>query len=194
MESSLSVMSMNSDAMGRRGSLRRRRKTMNFRANPELAPAHNDFDIYLNEAVMPVLAQSLDALCRQLARMQEQAGQLDPKVRARFNPLTWLAQQLLRRHPKCARTPRRQLLYRGFKDWADWEKGRRELLRRKPFIEEVFSGFMLRGLVQHDTIDAVVASADDTLHLQGALKNHADLKEALDQAKMEVSSMPSTTP
>merc|ERR1740121_2176363 len=186
MESSLSVMSMNSDAMGRRGSLRRRRKTMNFRANPELAPAHNDFDIYLNEAVMPVLAQSLDALCRQLARMQEQAGQLDPKVRARFNPLTWLAQQLLRRHPKCARTPRRQLLYRGFKDWADWEKGRREMLRRREAVNEVFNGFMLRGVVNFETMQDVVQSIDDSLFLEGAIKNNAQLAAVLKDESLEL--------
>merc|ERR1740121_1576465 len=183
MESSLSVMSMNSDAMGRRGSLRRRRKTMNFRANPELAPAHNDFDIYLNEAVMPVLAQSLDALTRQLNRMDEQAASLDPKVRARFNPLTWLAQQLLRRHPKCARTPRRAQLYRGFKDWADWEKGRREMLRRQPAIEEVFKGYMLRGGVAVDKINTVVADVDDSLYLQGVLKNNKGFQAALKKAK-----------
>lgn len=140
---------------------------------------NKDFDIYLNEAVMPVLAQALDALCRQLARMKEQGDNLDPKVRARFNPLTWLGQQLLRRHPKCARTPRRQLLYRSFKDWADWEKGRREMLRRREAVYEVFSGFMLRGVVMYETIQDVVRAVDDSLCLEGVLKNSVELQAAM---------------
>lgn len=132
-----------------------------------------DFDIYLNEALMPVLAQSLDSLCRQVSRMDEQGDRLDPKVRARFNPLTFLAQQLLRRHPKCAKTPRRQALYQNFHQWADHERGRREMLRRKEEVMEVFSGFVLRGVVQMEDIPKVLKAIDDTMHLEGQLMNHS---------------------
>jgi len=169
------------DAAGRdrqRESIRRTRKriTMQMKGAQK---ASADFDIYLNEAVMPVLAQALDALCRQLSRMQQQGDSLDPKVRARFNPLTWLGQQLLRRHPKCARTPRRQLLYRSFKDWSDFEKGRREMLRRRDPVNEIFNGFMLRGVVEYSTIWDVITSVDDTLCLEGVLKNSIDLERAM---------------
>jgi len=135
-------------------------------------PLSKDFDVYVGEGVMPVLAQSLDALTRQLNRMDKQGDNLDPKVRARFNPLTFLAQQLLRRHPKAARTPRRQALYKNFSEWADWERGRRELLRRKDIIEEAFNGFILpkNSGVQVDTLPSVIEAIDDTLALDGKLK------------------------
>merc|ERR1719440_1880856 len=123
----------------------------------------SDFDIYLGESLMPVLAQSLDSLCRQVNRMNLQGDSLDPKVRARFNPLTWLAQQLLRRHPKCAKTPRRQAIYASFRDWSDLERGRREMLRRRDVLQDVFEGFVLRGVVQRADLPHVVDAIDDTL-------------------------------
>lgn len=150
-----------------------------------LAPTvhhHSDFDIYLNEALMPLLGQALDSLCRQLNRMNEQGGQLDPKVRARFNPLTWIAQQLLRGHPKCARTPRRQEIFKNFSHWADQERGRRELLRRKDVAKQVFDGFVLRGKVQVTTIPAVITSLDHTLRLNGALEGSGPIKLMLQTA------------
>merc|ERR1719456_1175353 len=124
-----------------------------------------DFDIYLGQSLMPVLAQALDSLCRQVNRMQMQGDSLDPKVRARFNPLTWLAQQLLRRHPKCAKTPRRQAIYSNFRVWADLERGRRVMLRRRDVVQEAFEGFVLRGVVQRRDIPNVLSSIDDTLRL-----------------------------
>jgi Ca2+-binding EF-hand superfamily protein len=136
------------------------------------APLTKDFDVYLGEALMPVLAQSLDSLCRKVSRMNEQGDELDPKVRARFNPLTFLAQQLLRRHPKGAKTPRRQELYQKFHGWADFERGRREMVRRKADVMDVFSGFVLRGVVQTEDIPNVLKAVDDTMHIQGRLANH----------------------
>jgi Ca2+-binding EF-hand superfamily protein len=131
-----------------------------------------DFDVYLNEALMPVLAQSLDSLCRQVAKMEQQGDNLDPKVRERFNPLTFLAQQLLRRHPKCARTPRRQALYEGFSNWANQERGRREMIRRQSAIKVIFSGFVLRGVVQTEDIPNVLTAIDDAMKLEGCLMKH----------------------
>lgn len=141
--------------------------------------ARVDFDVYLNQALLPVLAQSLDSLCRQLNHMEEQGDALDPLVRARFNPLTWLAQQLLRRHPRCARTPRRQAVYRNFHEWSDQERGRREMLRLKDVVHQVFSGFVLRGTVQRATIPKVVNAIDDTLKLNGVLKNNPQVQRAM---------------
>lgn len=138
-----------------------------------------DFDIYLGEALMPVLAQALDSLCRQVNLMNMQGDSLDPKVRARFNPLTWLAQQLLRRHPRGAKTPRRQAIYGNFRDWADLERGRREMLRRRDIVQDVFEGFVLRGVVQRDDLPSVVDAIDDTLRLDGVLKNSKALRYEL---------------
>mmetsp|Transcript_52826 Transcript_52826/g.123584 ORF Transcript_52826/g.123584 Transcript_52826/m.123584 type:complete len:741 (+) Transcript_52826:52-2274(+) len=134
-----------------------------------------DFDVYLGEALLPVLAQSLDALCRQRNRMDEQGDRLDPKVRARFNPLTFLAQQLLRRHPKCATTPRRSNLYKNFTTWADLERGKREMLRRVDIIEQAFGGFVLRGTVSQSSIPLVLSAIDDTLFLNGVVKTHPEM-------------------
>eukprot|EP00927_Polykrikos_kofoidii_P029584 TRINITY_DN25569_c0_g1_i1.p1 TRINITY_DN25569_c0_g1~~TRINITY_DN25569_c0_g1_i1.p1 ORF type:complete len:767 (+),score=197.63 TRINITY_DN25569_c0_g1_i1:64-2364(+) len=156
-------------------------KKKNLKKQMQIGPERNpaDFDVYLNEALMPVLAQSLDSLCRQINRMEEQGDNLDPKVRARFNPLTFLGQQLLRRHPACARTPRRQALYKDFKNWSDFERGRREMLRRKDIIQEVFGGFELRGGVQQTSIMAVIAAVDDTFLLDGCLKKHHEFLATL---------------
>lgn len=135
-----------------------------------------DTDIYLNESLMPVLAQALDTLCRQLTRMQQRGELMESKVRARFNPLTWLAQQLLRLHPRAARTPRRIQLYAKFRDWSDKERGRRELLRCKGLIKQVFDGFLLRGTVQSRTIMQVIEAIDETLRLRGLLKGNLQIK------------------
>jgi len=139
-----------------------------------------DFDLYLGESLMPVLAQALDSLCRQVNRMQVQGDKLDPKVRARFNPLTWLAQQLLRRHPKCAKTPRRQAIYANFRDWSDLERGRREMLRRRNVVKDVFDGFVLRGVVQRADLAHVVDAVDDTMRLGGVLANNKAIRHALE--------------
>lgn len=138
-----------------------------------------DFDIYLNESVMPVLAQALDALCRQITKMKALGDKIDSRVRDRFNPITWLAQQLLRRHPRAATTPRRMHIYRNFRDWADYERGRRELLRCKPKIEEVFNGFKLKDGVGKNTVPVVIASIDDCFRLRGALKGDPHMREAV---------------
>jgi PAS domain-containing protein len=111
--------------------------------------------------------------------MDQQGDQLDPKVRARFNPVMWLGQQILRRHPKCARTPRRQGIYRGFSSWADQERGRREMLRNQDVVERVFKGFLFRGEVARETIPAVLEAIDDTLQVGGALKGNQEMVRAL---------------
>jgi Ca2+-binding EF-hand superfamily protein len=135
-----------------------------------------DFDIYLGEALMPVLAQSLDALCRQHNRMNMQGDSLDPKVRARFNPITFLAQQLLRRHPKCAKTPRRQAIYSNFRDWADLERGRREMLRQRNVVEGEFQVTKIHGIV---SLEDLIKSVDDKLHLQGILAGNKEIQRGI---------------
>jgi hypothetical protein len=164
---------------GGRRVCRMKTKVLKNRENRKVNKKATDFDLFLGEALMPVLAQALDSLCRQVNRMQMQGENLDPKVRARFNPLTWLAQQLLRRHPKCAKSPRRQAIYANFRDWSDLERGRREMLRRRDVVQDVFEGFVLRGVVQRADLDAVLDAIDDTLRLDGVLKNNKAVRRAL---------------
>jgi len=166
----------------RRKSAPSKLKRQQTRVNTSGSQKPADFDIYLNEALMPALAQSLDALVRQVERMEKQGDKLDPKVRARFNPVTWLAQQLLRHHPRCARTPRRQTIYNNFKTWGDLERGRRAMLRKKKDVQHVFEGFVLAqnaGSVQLETLPQILDAIDDTLHLEGVLKNNKILQQAL---------------
>ncbi|CAJ1379343.1 unnamed protein product [Effrenium voratum] len=145
-----------------------------FRRRPSMvARRFPDFDVYLTESLMPVLAQALDALGRQVSKMQQQGDRLDAKVRARFNPITWLAQQLLRRHPRVATTPR------SFHSWADQERGRRELLRSRAKVLEIFNGFMQNGVVGRNTLPFVVAAVDDTFFLRGTLKDDKSLQEEI---------------
>jgi len=149
-----------------------------FRRRPSMVSRRfPDFDVYLTESLMPVLAQALDALGRQVSRMKLQGDKLDSRVRARFNPITWLAQQLLRRHPRVASTPRRIELYRNFHDWADQERGRRELLRSKQKFQEVFNGFMQGGTVGRNSLPRILEAVDDFFHLNGALKDSKMVQE-----------------
>merc|ERR1719158_2791340 len=81
---------------------------------------------------MPLLLQGLDALSRHVDKITAKGAQVDS--RTRFNPLVWLAQYMLRNHPrhvKDHRTP----MYERFSELANIERGRRCLLRRKDQIE-----------------------------------------------------------
>eukprot|EP00439_Symbiodinium_sp_Y106_P024927 s1828_g3.t1 len=152
-----------------------------FRRRPSMvARRFPDFDIYLTESLIPVLVQAMDALCRQVAYMEKQDKKLDARVRARFNPLTWLAQQLLRRHPRVATTPRRMTLYRNFRDWADQEQHSRSK------VMEVFNGFLQKGVCGKNSLPFVLAAVDEFFCLRGALKDNANVQHAVLEGKTNV--------
>jgi len=95
-----------------------------------------DFDVYLMEKnVLPLLLQGLDALMRHVDKITG-PGSSD-SARVRFNPLVWLAQYLLRNHPRYVKD-HRSSMYANFVEQAAIERGRRCLLRRRPQIEEEF--------------------------------------------------------
>jgi len=108
-----------------------------LRRDNRAPPEYRDFDVYLMEKnLMPLLLQGLDALSRHIDKMHSKKN-MDSDSRARFNPLVWLAQYLLRNHPMHLKD-HRSSMYHDFSDWALIEKGRRETLRRKGQIEDAF--------------------------------------------------------
>lgn len=131
-----------------------------------------DFDIYLGEAVLPLCAQGLDALCRYYQRQEERGAK---EVKKRFNACTWLAQYLLRSHPKFLTTPRRAGIYSGFSVWSDLERGRRDLIRRREDFERLFNGFAKKKRVSEDTLPLIFQAADEMWYLQGDFSSHPAL-------------------
>lgn len=95
-----------------------------------------DYDLYLMEkSVMPLLLQGLEALARHMDKATTADG--PPHSKVPFNPLTWLAQYMLRNHPKLV-NDHRSPMYHQFTELALAERGRRTLMRRRAQMEEVW--------------------------------------------------------
>lgn len=64
--------------------------------------AGDDMDVYLAELLVPLLHDGLVALCRAVELMLSDSSKkrLGREYHSRFSPLCWLAQYLLRHHPK----------------------------------------------------------------------------------------------
>jgi len=108
-----------------------------IRRDNKAIPEFRDFDLHILESgIFPVLVQGLDALVLHLESLRSGAKG-DEGVRARFNPLTWLAQFLVRNHPSFTRDFR-STAYGEVREAALTERGRREIHRRKPQVEAAF--------------------------------------------------------
>ncbi|CAD7976170.1 unnamed protein product, partial [Amoebophrya sp. A25] len=127
-----------------------------------------DFDIYVGETVAPLLAMALEQLTKVLLQRYERRTAA-PQQYYRFNPCSWVAQFLLRKKTSMLYMARKE---NSFADWADYEKGRREMLRKRGQIQKVFAGFQKAGKVQVSEMPRLVAAIDETLQLEGYLKNH----------------------
>jgi len=129
-----------------------------------------DFDVYLMEkSVMPLLLQGLDALSRHVDKNTTKGAQTDP--RTRLNPLVWLAQYLLRNHPRHVKDHRTSM-YDRFSEMANVERGRRCLLRRRPQMEEVWNYMVEANNGNSLTINdvpTVFKRLDEKWYLEGAL-------------------------
>eukprot|EP00746_Dinoflagellata_sp_MGD_P161507 gnl/MRDRNA2_/MRDRNA2_88686_c0_seq1.p1 gnl/MRDRNA2_/MRDRNA2_88686_c0~~gnl/MRDRNA2_/MRDRNA2_88686_c0_seq1.p1 ORF type:complete len:466 (-),score=127.47 gnl/MRDRNA2_/MRDRNA2_88686_c0_seq1:109-1506(-) len=140
-----------------------------LRRDNRAPPEYRDFDVYLMEKnLMPLLLQGLDALSRHIDKMHSKKN-MDSDSRARFNPLVWLAQYLLRNHPMHCRDHRTPM-YHDFSDMALIEKGRRETLRRKGQIEEAFHRMEKRvdgNQVKLIHIPMFIESLDELWNLEG---------------------------
>lgn len=124
---------------------------------------HDDFDIYLMEKnVMPLLLQGLDALSRHVNKLAEAGGAMKP-----FNPLTWLAQFLLRNHPSHVRDHRTPM-YNQLRDLALIERGRRTLLRQNRRFEDSWRLMAKDGVhLDEKQIWQMLKGMDDVWNLEG---------------------------
>mmetsp|Transcript_13398 Transcript_13398/g.31456 ORF Transcript_13398/g.31456 Transcript_13398/m.31456 type:complete len:475 (-) Transcript_13398:153-1577(-) len=151
-----------------------------IKEKPTVPQDLQDFDIYLMEqSVMPTLLQGLDALAKHVDKMtvaktggSSTAGKMDPDAIKRFNPLTWLAQYLLRNHPRQVKDHRQQA-FATFRELASIERGRRHLLRQREHMDEVWQEMEneLRESSEKMTISRMaeyVHRLDESWYLEGA--------------------------
>mmetsp|Transcript_1831 Transcript_1831/g.2945 ORF Transcript_1831/g.2945 Transcript_1831/m.2945 type:complete len:120 (-) Transcript_1831:22-381(-) len=75
-------------------------KKLLFERDRKLAlDSGEDMDLYLCRELLPVLIPGLEDLSREVERYMSEGRSIDPRIRARFNPCTWLAQYLMRNNP-----------------------------------------------------------------------------------------------
>lgn len=124
---------------------------------------YEDFDVYLMERnVMPLLLQGLDALSRHVSKLAISSSAMKP-----FNPLTWLAQFLLRNHPSHVRDHRTPM-YTQLRDLALAERGRRTLLRQNYTFEDAWRNMAKDG--EHLDVGQIwvlLKEMDDAWNLEG---------------------------
>ena len=70
------------------------------RDKKELAWNGSDMDEYLLEEIYPVLLPGLEELAKEIENCKAEGNKRDIRIRARFNPIRWLAQYLMRHNPK----------------------------------------------------------------------------------------------
>ena len=57
-------------------------------------------DIYLAKTIYPVLIPGLEALSKEIERLMQDDGLIDPAIKERFNPCIYLAEFLMSNNPK----------------------------------------------------------------------------------------------
>ncbi|CAD7928630.1 unnamed protein product [Amoebophrya sp. A120] len=127
-----------------------------------------DFDIYIGETLAPLLALALEQLTK-IIHQRHQRKDASPTLYYRFNPCNWIGQFLVRKKTNFLYQAKKE---NSFADWADFEKGRREMLRKKGQMQKVFAGFQKGGKVLVDEMPRLIAAIDETLQVEGYLRDH----------------------
>lgn len=126
-----------------------------------------NYDLYLMEkGVMPLLMQGLDALARHVSKINT-GNNFGGGANIPFNPLVWLAQFLLRNHPKHVKDHRTPI-YKQFAELASIEHGRRNLLKRKDEIKKVWYETAPSSKMTAKELPKLVRHLDDFWGLEGA--------------------------
>ena len=122
----------------------------------------------------------LDSLARHMAKLSESKDVTDyQQMRARFHPLKFLAQHLVRNNPTHQPlTPRRSEMYKKFHSWVDDEKGKRDLIRNKGAIRKAFASYLKDRVLHIKNVDKVLSEIDEIFCLQGIL--HEQMKKQFD--------------
>ena len=64
-----------------------------------------DMDEYLLEEIYPILLPGLEELAQEIENCKSEGDKRDIRIRARFNPVRWLAQYLMRNNPRTSSKP-----------------------------------------------------------------------------------------
>mmetsp|Transcript_2482 Transcript_2482/g.2598 ORF Transcript_2482/g.2598 Transcript_2482/m.2598 type:complete len:241 (-) Transcript_2482:149-871(-) len=124
------------------------------------------YDLYLMEKIYPVLIPGLEELSREVEKYLGDEKKLDPLVRKRFNPCTFLAQFLMRNNPNGGNNQRIASKYfehaRIERNKRFWEARRQQMYRK-------FMTLPKYELFQKIDVPKFVKLIDDEFFLQGKL-------------------------
>ena len=160
----------------------------------KIGDAHMYKDLYLIEKLLPTLVEGLEQLSREVENLMNDESTsvvtpdyVDPDVRKRFNPCTFLAQHLMRNNHTSG-TGAQTHLTKLFLNYCQVEKFSRMFVKKHDAISKLFVGSI--G-VESKSCDSAqmklfVRDLDDALRQGGALKEAMAASKLLSKIKGEI--------